>query len=102
MNLESLEIGQILSCRFTVGKPGLIFCRPPGLCAKDTGLKSALPGPGLSVAGPCGAIPLLCCTNLTIGSFEWFCPVAFVLLSGRSGFDALELLTGKFGFSALG
>src|SRR5216683_1127579 len=89
MNLESLWIGQNLSCRCTAGKPGLICWKSPGAGFNSVGLTRDWLGPGLSVTGPCGAIPLLCCTK-------------FGLLDGRFGLSALGLLSGRFGLSALG
>src|SRR5215470_19970223 len=94
MNLESLWIGQNLSCRCTAGKVGLIW--PPGADFNSVGLTR-----GLSVTGPGGAIPLLCCTKFGLLGAK-FGPTALGLLGGRFGLSALGLLGGRFGLSALG
>src|SRR5215470_4663626 len=86
-------MGQNLLCRFTAGKAGLVCWEPPGLGFNSAELTRGWPGPGLSVAEPSGAIPLLCTKfgfNLKIAG----------LLSCGFGLRAPASLGGRFGLSA--
>src|SRR5258707_9783587 len=60
MNLESLWIGQNLSCTCTAGKPGLICWKAPGAGFNSVELTTGWLGPSLMMAGPCGAVVLPC------------------------------------------
>src|SRR5215469_1759694 len=95
MNLESLWIGQNLSRRCTAGKPGLMWLeKPPAAGRSSVGLADWL-GPGLSVTGPCGAIPLRCTKfGMLDGGVS---PIAPASLTGRFGLSALGLSRGRFG-----
>src|SRR5215470_524228 len=115
MNLESLWIGHNLSRRCTAGKPGLMWLeKPPAAGCSTVGLTSDWlgPGPGLSVTGPCGAIPLRCTKfGMLDGGVSAIAPASLTgrfglsalgLSSGRFGRGILALSSGRFGRSALG
>src|SRR6266478_4460551 len=100
MNLESLWIGQNLSCRCTAGKTGLICWKAPGAGFNSVELTTGWLGPSLIMAGPCGAVAPPC-TKFGLAG-EKFGPSAPGLLGGRFGPSVLGLLGGRFGASALG
>src|SRR5260370_17473869 len=52
MNLESLWIGQNLSCTCTAGKPGLVCWKTPGAGFNSVELTTGWLGPSLIMAGP--------------------------------------------------
>src|SRR6266436_2708061 len=89
MNLESLWIGQNLSCRCTAGKTGLVCWKAPGAGFNSVELTTGWLGPSLMMAGPCGALAPPC-TKFGLAG-EKFGRSALGLLSGRLGLTCCTL-----------